>query len=94
MPLYTISTLPSSPPLLLLVSSGNVGAVVCVGVVGGELLFERDSRGNRRFFGGAAASDNIGGDSENKKVRHVLEVFCTKILYLDDCLDYRIDLHL
>lgn len=36
-----------------------------VGVVGGDGLFDKDSRGNRLFFGGAATASDIGGESIN-----------------------------
>lgn len=40
------------------------GGAKFVGVVGGVMSFEMDSRGRRLFFGGAIASF-IGGDSIN-----------------------------
>lgn len=41
----------------------EVGALELVGVVGGELSLETETRGSRRFLGGATASD-MGGESE------------------------------
>lgn len=67
----------------------GVGGATLVGVDGGVMSFDSDSRGKRRFFGGAIVS-LIGGDSTTNKSKN--ELYFHTFFYQDARKDYHIGL--